>query len=933
MQNFALYKTPPFLTKEDLNELITRANRIDGIYIPSIDKPIQVADSLSYNFNEKISCFFTSHYSIEVVKAMRELKFLFSLPDELISFKNVNYSAFTCFQKLAEISCTKQWRSIDDILEIIFPIFMRSDFNSFYQQNSIKVFIDSIKQQTGTFDFTHYISAIEVRICTWKLKENLKKKEYFSTILKVQNNLIQTISTKSNPQLYIPFITTELCPVLYDIMKLCFSSNYQNDAEKVSLLTYLQESLLTIASVYPPALMTINWQKMIGFFSTLQTPKKITPDLFPSFDYVLKFSETCSLPFFGENISALMLSTVYMKKLESEQNRDMYLKLLHSVCTTSRVGQMSVTQGLFIISQYPIFKKAFEAIIELIEMKDFLIAQLLVDVFDNNFSPVLFKVFQNFKLKEKLQCSGFVPELQKSLSFILRLGTPDLTFSNDNFISKVRSVDSFIVFDTVDSLKLLSENPSFFLLTQDLINDTIKEGKMITDLKCSIPFVHLCSSFMKICTNLSKGQKIMTTHPNLSVEFILTMFNGMCQAFYPTPGSVYKDMISFRADFLMELNRFVQTMHDFSNDFFVIAFQYVEHVHPTFDFSTIVLFKMCYAHGMTITYSEIVTGKKKTPATYCFALLKTDNQLIYDTVLDCTISLMQGISKFRSEILDLLLPSIQSIHAKLKKKDLEGGILLVRLMNVLCQITKNPQIKFYILQHSDDRFQSILKTVFPILTEVCSVDDQVPYFAVKVLINLLCKPYSDGETGTDYYQPNEDQSKQILFKIISILSNGKQMPENEEYSLALMQLFAYLTDNPFYIDLLLKKIERKMTIIYENAVVSLDEKYNEFMEAAMKAMINVGHYDIDYANTIIQRDSDNNDQMSSLSRYPEFKNLLDQRRNKPLNVVPFRKNTKMKKPNETIIPPAANVTKTVEHIYKRFFYNTLYVKSDPVPSE
>ena len=137
-----------------------------------------------------------------------------------------------------------------------------------------------------------------------------------------------------------------------------------------------------------------------------------------------------------------------------------------------------------------------------------------------------------------------------------------------------------------------------------------------------------------------------------------------------------------------------------------------------------------------------------------------------------------------------------------------------------------------------------------------------------------------------------------------------------------MRLFSFLTDSEFYIQILLQKIERKLTILMENIQDVMADKYNQFFEEAINAMINVGKYDPSYAKTIIQCDFKTD--LSQYQRTSELLSVLDSSKQLMFKDQRGKIDQKMRKTNlEHVYPPCFSIPKVIDSIGDFTFYETL----------
>ena len=927
MQSFLEYDLPSFISSEDLDDLVTRIDLIPDFFGISLENPIQVKDPSIYPFNEKLLLFFSTKYTTDFVRAKKVLSFVLTLPDELIKFEDIDFSNFTFLDNLAHLMNIRKYKIALQIFDYIFPFFMRCDFEALIKINSVKIIINSITSTRK--DLQPFFDAFQVRALTLELKNQLKQKGYFSTILIQQNKAIRAISKTDKAHLIIPYVANEITPVLYDIIQLCFHPSYKQEAEKISLCTYLQESLLLICSLYPPALTKIPYQKIVNFFITLQK-SNIMNILFPSFDFVLENVESSSLAFFGENIAALMASASYLQQITSYKDEEMYLKLLHTICTKSRVGQMSLTRCFVLFSQYPIFKKSYEKILELIENNNPLMGQLLSDIFENNYSTELYQLYKQYKLKTLFKHDLYLDQITLSKPFYLihLMGHPETDIPENDMIIYTRLVDSLLIMDNFELYDFLNENPGFYDQIKNIILQIIEKGKNIVDIRLCIPFAHICSSLMEFCSKLVY-QSSLKQHMNLyPVEFILQMFNAIIKSFPPLQPTFEFPVNSFAADFLTEMKRFVKSMAHYDHSFFVLAFSLVTEKYQSYAYSTLILLRYSFEYNEQINLSEFPSGSEPgSLAYYYYSFLISEDQAIHYSIYECIVFLTQRFSKFSTDILDILIQKLLKLSSREGRKSLRGSLvdhsfITPKLLSTLSHMTAIPSIKSSINQ-KPERSITLLKLAVQFMPDNSSYENEEPLFAVDIITNLLCRTLSTSDGTTDYFQPTEDVAKQILLRIISVLSNDKKLPDDEVYSYKLMRLFSYLTESDFYIQVLLQKIERKLTIIIENILKSLGENYNKFIEEAINAMINIGRFDPNYAKTIIQCDDLATD-LSAFERTKELISILQSKKQKVFNDSKGKVDPRLRKANlDHVYPPSLSTPRVIDSIGDFTFYETL----------
>ena len=441
MQNFAFHKFPKLQKEEYLDDLIKKIRKIPDFAAISLKNPIQVSNT-TFDFNEKINNLFLEEYTAQKVTAKKELNFLFDLPDELISFQNISFADYNSLEELPDIIASKNEDVILEILDVIMPLFLRCDFQIIVQSKTAKALINAINSLQAV---KPYSLALKVRGLTYHLKKTISEDASYTFVLKELIKLIQQIYDSEKAGKILPFVTCEMVPFLDSIFQKAFKKDF-NVAEKISLITYIPLIFLTLAACYPPALEKINWLEYTKYFQSLDQ-KQLS--ILPPYSFAFSFPKSCSPAIFSQNISALMVSCAFLQQVSCEYDRKSCFQAIHAIASTNKIGQMAVLRSLLNISKFGNFKSSFLALKQIFKQPDSLVSQVLIDVYEDNFSEETIQLFKAYELNQ-IDIYEINIEMKKYFTFIERLGTPDLSFASNNLTIHDRSIDDLLYMNDLE---------------------------------------------------------------------------------------------------------------------------------------------------------------------------------------------------------------------------------------------------------------------------------------------------------------------------------------------------------------------------------------------------------------------------------------------------------------------------------------------------
>lgn len=916
------------ITEEETKGYLESLKFLDGVSEISEENPIQMKN-LTNEVTQRISDAVESNYSIKSIRARNELRALLNTPSSLIDFKEIDFSKYSYLAELADLFTDydkkKQFSDVIDIFDIVFPLFLRSDFESIFNGEPAIKIIRSIKMKK---EMQIYYKAAQVRAYSHQILVNLNlspKTKFFSILIKNASELILEISEMEKAEIIIPYVTEELALVIEKVMKVAFSREKEAviESEKLALCTYIPFALLSIASVYPPALECIDWKRIVRFFMSLDVKFE---NVLPSYDYILKHPESCSFTMFAESIAAIMSSCSLICHSKNEKDKEVSLRIVHVISSISKCGQMATLCSLINISKYPVFRKTYESLKKDKDefTKEF--AQMIVDVHENNYSPLLYQLFKVYDLNN-IQESKF-PAMKMPLTFVLRFGSPMVNFFYKNVISAestniqvvARSIDAVLNMSFIEMKEKLF-NTNFIASICNYINDLIKDGKEITDIHTTLPFVHICASLIELCSRLQNNEFFVYTKV-LSVDFILKMFRSICIVYYPVAPRYGDSIVSIHADIQLEMERFAKSISNATN-FFNVAFLYINEAHPSYAFSTLILLKLALADNMNIYLDEhmccqLSSGRPRSPAQWVLSFVYSDNKLLHELAVQCAIEFTK-IPNFIGNISEAIVEKMSKIKENEKNRISENT---AKFLHFVAAILADPKIVNFMISSKITtnskkmtKAEKIIECVIPLIVNKCTANNQIPVFAVDILMSLCSTQLESNSStprNTDLYS-----MRQLLRNAVKAIET---ITQNESYNVKIIRMIYFLTFGREITKILLA-LDKKIRInIDEVKAMKGSNNRAKFMGYLLKTVIALNKYSSEYAKNMIDGKSIETD-------LPEFGKLGEDvleiisspdSPNEPLD----HEESDQEKIKDLVFPPAASMSSVVEPIGDQYFYKT-----------
>lgn len=413
----------------------------------SIGNPIKF-NSLIDELFPKLHLILSTDIDVSVIQAKKFISYILNLPDQLINFSDVTFPDNSFFVSLLKQVQDYEVLPNDEIakkLELICPLLIRCDFDLIFGIGEISHILHICKNIPNSSDF---FKTIQIHCLIHQLKVNLTQKTFFSTILSSISKLLYELSNSNFSISILPYLTNNLSLIICEIIKI-IQANEINATEKIFLMKTIPLSMLTIATVYPLSLELIDWMRYLTIFSKQNNNSQI----FPDYDYCIKYPEKCSSQCLCDNIFALMTAHRLFFHIANPNDAGIYIRFLHLLAASSPLGQNAVIRAMKNVGTLSFFEQSKISYNKLISKYSMESCQLILDIFNNNYSEDLIQVDKIFDFS-RISINVINPQQKQGYELITRLFNPFKHLKN-SLPELSRSVDSVLYHLT--STKILNK--------------------------------------------------------------------------------------------------------------------------------------------------------------------------------------------------------------------------------------------------------------------------------------------------------------------------------------------------------------------------------------------------------------------------------------------------------------------------------------------
>ncbi|EAY10767.1 hypothetical protein TVAG_121710 [Trichomonas vaginalis G3] len=792
--------------------ILKKSNRFSSV---SPQNPIQINEIIDDLLN-KMKIILSGNLDETVIKAKKYLQFILNLPNELIKFENVIIADNSFFLQLDNkviLSSDDEPEQLSELINLILPFFIRCDFKTLFQDDIIQNVVEHIKNSNYFPDFTQ---AIQIHTLIFQLNENIQHKTFFSPILRHVIQLMWEFNQKELSKNIIKHLTNELTPTLYNIIKVVYTANF-NQSEKLFCSTYIPLSFLMIAASYPHSLAMIDWKKCVKFFYNLTSKAEKN---FPDYEFCLSHPDSVPTQAICENIYVLMISESLLVHLQNNTDSEFSLRFLHIVATTNIIGQQAVVNSLYIMFKYSIFENTKTEFLKLLKKRNSSALQLTEDILINNTNEKTLYLMQNFSIPKNIISiyNKKVNNLEKTDDFSLR----DVVCISDILLYTM---------STSESLSIL--RGSFLNRAKQVIHRIIDSNICIIDLRYAELFAHASASLMK----LAEKCKIFdfVNGGFFDVKFVLSMFSTIVSSCRPILPRDRKDIDTYTAKMITEIERFSSSILENSEIFFKISFAIIYENCPSLSFPTLVLFYYSLKADPSLPYPHFDNIKAfakipSSPWEWSLHFVKSDDIICHYTAIECLCTI---ISKQSDE---LNANVFDSIINGMKKKN--SAKILNCLLIILSETNGTVKSKLFSCHRDDAVVMALLSNYFT-TSVTCEYETQKMACDIIYVLssNLFSGKYGNCDLDDNLISNVTDRFCELL--------NYHQSSGNQHILLNIITLLSGLCENKQF---LYKIFRNQISLNFDSAIYS--NIRDKCVDYALRTIIAVNMHNHKYAQIL-----------------------------------------------------------------------------------
>ena len=892
-KGFLDIKLPP-LNNDEFNE--SEFNTIKQLEMFSNlkkdDLPIEIG-SKSLPINQMLSDLLDEQLNPKRYIAEKISQILVRAPDSIVSFADVNIDetpALTRFPSFLAKTVQRNPQYYQSLIKLLIQFFLRIPKDQFILPSAQKT-INAIAQFTKDPIFNQ---AIQLRVLIGQLEYNLVQSSYSSHVLLPISNLLLSLYNSPLADAVLPWLCGPLALVLSEIAAAVFTNTSYNSGERLQCTILIPQIAVTIAAVYPPALLNMDWKPLASNFSTRS---KILRNLEPDHNFQINFPGLTYHYQTVDNIVALLFSFSYFAQLnEKSPNNDIYLSVLLSLSNQSRIGQTACARSLYTMTKYRAFQSYAKCFTKLCLGNEVYAAILYVSMLRDFYDYFVVQVEREFNLASQIAQRTTIPEISVPAEQISCLNTPHVS-PDDDLFTLVRSVDGFLHGKAADISEFFRTGPSPFQTISSFITCNLRSGACLLDFRKNIPFAHLCVSYIKLILKIRPvSQKDDKLPSCLNPLFVLLIFDHILAMGQPKT-SLQRDFNSHTAQLYQERIRLAKGIVNVAPKFFPVAVQFCIHKSPSLIFALLVLLSdvlslyfvpICNPGQVPLPDPSYLQKFDTQLSKWILCFLRSESQYVYDEMFELLFSLIKITtirhSVFTLPVIHLIKESYITFQEDRKKRTSFFNRVLSLFLKLVSQPV--PKAAFISLDQTREVVGILIKCLAADFAEkypetTCVACDCICCLGSSIISPIMHnKPIAMIIDTLDY-----DFLEPVVNSFSKLLQNANTL-SNDLIHRVLMAANE-LSQNVYWMDCF-RSLKFRFTYDY---IINSEilKKDSTIIGYAFSIAVNFAHFDVQYAKEFIGYDQ-------SKDQFDDSLNII----NRLLSIIEFPDDKPPVYPDDTL---------------------------------